>query len=242
MTITDKPRKILWGRSGNRCAICKQELVIDTTCSDDESVVGEECHIISGRPTGPRYDPTFPKEQIDSYENLILLCRVHHKMVDDQHETYTADFLRQTKANHENRVSEKLDDDLTRRSVRLRRIKENIPSCLLRITSGKQLLNLADDSYELSFDHDELDSQEEVELVGRFLQTVRDWGDLGPDLEPSDRVRIGFELTEYIRELEDVDFLVFGAREVQVLEAGVGGRSDWPVAIIHVLRKTNKSR
>ena len=108
--ITDKTRKILWGRSGNRCAISKHELVVDATAVDNESVIGEECHIISSRPNGPRYDPSYPQEKLNTYENLILLCRIHHKMVDDQCESYTVDVLRQMKVNHELWVSQKLMD------------------------------------------------------------------------------------------------------------------------------------
>ncbi len=99
--MSDKTRKVLWGRSGNRCAICKNELVIDATTQDNESVVADECHIVSSRPNGPRHDPSFPSEKIDSYDNLMLLCRTHHKMVDDQAATFTTDILRQMKANHE---------------------------------------------------------------------------------------------------------------------------------------------
>ncbi len=94
MPISDKTRKILWGRSGNRCAVCRLELVVDRTSADDESVVGEECHIISEKGRGPRNDPAFPADQIDKPENLILLCCVHHKMIDDQYETYTVELLK----------------------------------------------------------------------------------------------------------------------------------------------------
>ena len=101
MVISDKTRKMLWGRSGNRCAICKQELIVNATATDDESVIAEECHIVSSRPNGPRYDPSYPQEKLNTYDNLILLCRVHHKMLDDQYESYTVDILRRMKANHE---------------------------------------------------------------------------------------------------------------------------------------------
>lgn len=109
MAITDKTRKLLWGPSGSRCAFCRSELIMDATPQDDESVVGDECHIVSGKPNGPRYDPEFPVDQIDSYANLILLCRVHHKMIDDQSETFTEDILRQLKANHEKWVADALE-------------------------------------------------------------------------------------------------------------------------------------
>ncbi|MCP1311300.1 HNH endonuclease signature motif containing protein, partial [Paenibacillus tyrfis] len=101
MSISDKTRKILWGRSGNRCSICRLELIIDETDKDDSSIVGEECHIISGQCNGPRYDPGRSKDEIDSYENLILLCRIHHKMIDNQPETFTETIIKQIKINHE---------------------------------------------------------------------------------------------------------------------------------------------
>ena len=97
MTITDKTRKLLWGHSGNRCVICGQELTFSATSTDNVAIVGDECHIISGEANGPRYDASYAVGRIDSYENLILLCRVHHKMVDDQSNTYTAEVLRQKK-------------------------------------------------------------------------------------------------------------------------------------------------
>lgn len=99
MAISDKTRKVLWGRSGNRCAICKNELVIDATEQDDESVIAYECHIISSKPNGPRHDPSYPADKLDSYDNLILLCRTNHKMVDDQSTTFIANILRQIKSN-----------------------------------------------------------------------------------------------------------------------------------------------
>lgn len=76
---------------------------------DEESIVGEECHIISGKPNGPRHDPTFSPDEINSYPNLILLCRVHHKLLDDQENTFPADFFHVLKDNHERWVRESLD-------------------------------------------------------------------------------------------------------------------------------------
>lgn len=84
MPISDKTRKILWGRSGNRCAFCRTCLVAEKTELDRESVVGDECHIHSPSPNGPRHEPTLSVEDFDTIDNLLLLCRVHHKMVDDQ--------------------------------------------------------------------------------------------------------------------------------------------------------------
>lgn len=79
MAVSDRTRKILWARSGNRCAICRRPLVISKTAEDADSVVGEECHIVSALPKGPRYDPAAPQTLLDDVHNLLLLCSVHHK-------------------------------------------------------------------------------------------------------------------------------------------------------------------
>ncbi|MDY7031710.1 MAG: HNH endonuclease signature motif containing protein [Thermodesulfobacteriota bacterium] len=241
MAISDKTRKILWGRSGNRCAICKNELVIDATGQDDESVVAEECHIISAKQNGPRHDSSYPVEKLDSYDNLMLLCRTHHRMVDDQSESFTAGILRQMKSNHEVWVSQKLAENQKTQPVRIRRVKQNIPAFLSRLTTGKEVLDLVTNAMGYSFDHEELKSQEEVDLVGGFLQVVQDWGDLSADLESSDRVQTAYSLSESLKELEESGFFVFGGREVRLLEGGIQPEpSNWPIAILRVLRKDNQ--
>lgn len=241
MSISDKTRKVLWGRSGNRCAICKNELIIESTEQDDESVIADECHIISSKPNGPRHDPSYPVNKLDSYDNLMLLCRTHHKMVDDQSATFTTNILRQIKSNHEVWVSQKLAENKKPQPVRFRRIKQNIPAFLFRLTTRKEVLDLVTNAMAYSFDHEELKSQEEVDLVGGFLQVVQDWGNLSADLETSDRVQIAYNLTESLRELEESGFFVFGGREVRLLEGGIQPEpSNWPIAILKVLRKDNQ--
>ena len=47
MAITSKTRKELWAKSGNRCAICKKELVHQISQEDGSFIIGDECHIIS---------------------------------------------------------------------------------------------------------------------------------------------------------------------------------------------------
>ena len=81
---------------------------MDATTQGNESVIGEECHIISCQPNGPRNNPEFRIDKIDVYSNLILLCRIHHKIIDDHPEIYTAEFLFQLKAGHERWIKEAL--------------------------------------------------------------------------------------------------------------------------------------
>ena len=239
MAITDKTRKLIWGKSGNRCAMCRHVLCIDATLEDDESIIGDECHIISKKVNGPRFDLNYSDDKIDDYENLILLCRIHHKQIDDQCTTYTTEILKKIKENHEEWVSKQLDKEpIIYPEIRIKRIPENIPKYLQHITSGKEIFKIVDGAETFQFDNDELLSEEEVKIVGEFLDIVKDWGDLGPELAPSYRVDISYRLTSLIIKLDEIGFYVFGAREKQILIAN-GQKTDWSMGIVLVARKSD---
>ena len=83
----------------------------DETETDDPTLVGENCHIVAEKDDGPRANRAMPIEQRNSYGNLILLCRNHHKVVDAQEFEYTVERLHQMKAEHELWVRHQLEFD-----------------------------------------------------------------------------------------------------------------------------------
>lgn len=239
MPVTEKTRKVLWGRSGNRCAICRVALTVEPTALDVVSVVGEECHIVSGHAGGPRYELDFQTALLDEPDNLILLCRVHHKMVDDQGKTYTAGVLGRLKANHERWVTQSLEEPASLPPVRIRRIKASVPEHLVRLRTGAEIMRLNRGTFAASHENDELANEAEAELIGSFFQEVQDWGDLLDETEIGEHVRAEFRLSEAIKDLEQAGFWLFGAREVQQVEGGIGPPSPWPVLHLCVLREDN---
>lgn len=91
--------KRLFAVSGNRCAFpgCRAPLVDFAS----GKTVGEICHIKANRPGGPRYDSAQSEEERQSYENLIVLCPVHHSVIDADAKSYTVERLHEMKAEHE---------------------------------------------------------------------------------------------------------------------------------------------
>lgn len=122
---------------------------------------------------------------------------------------------------------------------KVRRIKQNIPSHLPRLTSGQQLLDVLGGACAFDFQYDEPLQETETELVSGFAQQVEDWGDISPELPAGQRVETAFTLGTLIKNLEEVGFWVFGYREIAVLEDGVEPPSDWSIAHIRVVRATN---
>jgi hypothetical protein len=121
MSITLKTHKLLWGFSGNKCAFkeCRNDLIADETETDDESIIGDEAHIVAKSEDGPRGKSTLSSEERDKYDNLILLCRKHHKIIDDQPKHYTVDKLNTIKKEHETWVRESLKPDKEKEKVDL---------------------------------------------------------------------------------------------------------------------------
>ncbi len=135
MAISDKTRKGLWGRSGNRCAICRQQLVLEKDQFDNQLNIGEECHIISRQPNGPRHQD-IKDFDYDSSDNLLLLCCNHHKQIDEQVESFPVESVRKIKATHELWVSENLKGDFEKGEEPILVSKSNI-EILIDLVSEK---------------------------------------------------------------------------------------------------------
>lgn len=225
MAITDKTRKKLWAKSGNRCAICKIELFQENDEDDGTVNVGEECHIISGKKTGPRHQPKLLA--YDSYDNLLLLCRNHHKEIDTLTETYPEELLRYMKANHENWVSEALRSTLDISN-------HKTPKFLKRIISGKELVEIISDTHAYRTDYDEQDDSSENEYIGSVLQVLTDYGDLFGmiPIEPAQRAKISTKLKSILDEMEGRGYALFADRKIEDITLDGKVQKDFGIAML----------
>lgn len=241
MAISDKSRKILWARSGNACAICRRVLIVNKTNADAESVIAEECHIVSPASNGPRYELNYPAEKINDIDNLILLCRVHHKMVDDQTEEYTIEKLRKFKVDHEKWVEQKIRENPAKpQPLVVKRFEKNIPKNLTRIFSGSELFDLASGMHAHSYEHEEDLTEDEISLIGGFCDELNDWVDIGPELSVTDQMQAKKRINDMFKELDAANFWVFVGIEIRKLTGGIlEVPEDWKIFIMSILRANN---
>ena len=73
--------------------------------------MGEICHIKAASANGPRYDPEQTPKERHGFNNLILLCAIHHKIIDDDPEAYTVERLAKLKEEHVARFSATSDEE-----------------------------------------------------------------------------------------------------------------------------------
>lgn len=104
MSIKPADAKALWARSGNRCAMCRNVL----TPEGGLTTLGQMCHIVAQSEDGPRGSAALPMRERDRYNNLILLCRNDHGIIDSDEAEWSVDNLQRLKQSHEYWVTEQL--------------------------------------------------------------------------------------------------------------------------------------
>lgn len=97
--------KRLFALSRNRCSFpeCHSPIV-----EESGTVTGVICHIKGRSEGGPRYDPKQTDKERHAFNNLILMCGRHSKLIDSEPNRFTVDWLREVKVTHESEGSIKL--------------------------------------------------------------------------------------------------------------------------------------
>jgi len=196
---------------------------------DVEAVVGDECHIIAAERSGPRGMHTNRDEKgIDCHSNLVIMCKVHHKQIDDQFHEFTVERLREIKRQHELWVAEKLEV----------KPKKREPIRLRRIESGGELFSCIEGSSAHVATHAEPTTAEEADLLGGILQDISDYGDLYNDLEPAQRVRSAFDMNQSLTSLHEAGFCIHAGKGIRTMQFGIAPvqKVDWQIFVVHVAR------
>jgi hypothetical protein len=91
--------KRLYALSANECAFpnCHNPLVDPAS----GTVTGRICHIKARSKDGPRYDPDQTEDERHAFENLVLMCPIHHDVIDADPDSFTVERLHQIKTTHE---------------------------------------------------------------------------------------------------------------------------------------------
>ena len=202
---------------------------MEKTSIDDASIIGDECHIISSKPNGPRSEKILHPDEYDKPDNLLMLCKVHHKLVDDQEKTYTVEYLTKIKLSHEKWVTENLSPE-----------NENGDSIVIltRIKTGKELMSINKSHLAYIFEYDEPKDEHEMKTISEFLQVIQDWGDIWDVIGSGEQVQAGFGLSKSIKILEGMGFKVFGNEQKRKIHFPTSDEK-WLVFIMVIARETN---
>lgn len=99
MRVSERTSKIVWGQCAARCCICKKDLLFAAN-EVVSSLIGEVAHIVGETRAAARGASPLSLPERNEAENLLLLCRDHHKIVDDDPATYPVNRLHEIKTDH----------------------------------------------------------------------------------------------------------------------------------------------
>ncbi len=231
MSISDKTRKILWARSGNRCAICKLNLV-----NENKTIVGNECHIISTKINGPR-NSIIKDFDYDSLDNLILLCSNCHKVIDTEIEYYTVGILKKIKEINENEIKTLIENQKPNELFP----QINGITLLPQINTGKELFNILDGSSMFKYNFEDTADKNEIEFIASTMQELADYVDyFGNECLPLHKLKSISNLNDLLIEIVRNNFILFGERTNKKWVFGDKSTTNLMTAVIHLLRKDNK--
>lgn len=102
--LNPKVRLLLMVEAGGRCEFdgCNEYLLEDWLTLTKGNF-SEAAHIVAFSPDGPRGNEARPAD-INEPDNLIVLCAIHHKLIDDDPGKHTKTALQEYKRQHERRI------------------------------------------------------------------------------------------------------------------------------------------
>lgn len=192
----------------------------------DHAIIGHECHIRAQSTGGPRFDPEMPRDQVDDYINLILLCANHHKLVDDQPARYSTEELLTLKEKHETWVRERLS---AKGGVSSDEAEE-----LGLILDGWTLLNMIGGALAFEFDHSQPRTRDETEVLAVFMDLLQDYGDVYGDLTAGQRLQAGQALHDELEAMSALGWVLIGGTVHRTIQIA-GQTAPWPVAVVRFI-------
>lgn len=102
---SQKTRTIVGVMSRDECAFpdCLEAIVKEKD-NGERYLAGDLCHIYGKEEGSARYDASRTAEEVNAEENVLFLCRNHHREVDADPERYPVPELKKWRAAHERRM------------------------------------------------------------------------------------------------------------------------------------------
>jgi hypothetical protein len=98
MGVNVTTQKLVWGIFAARCAMCRNKVVWESG-TGGRSLTGEIAHIVGAKLDAARGRAAISVDRDDA-ENLLLLCRDHHKIIDDNEDEYPPERLHQIRSEY----------------------------------------------------------------------------------------------------------------------------------------------
>lgn len=222
------------------CALCRRRLTGDADSAAMPGLVfGEEAHIVARRQDGPRGNDG-PREGLDEYQNLILLCADDHKRIDEQPEIFTVDVLRQKKAEHIEWAASKFreaPESEAPEPIRTLAAEGEASIPMVPMRSGRQIWELIEGAGLRYFRTVKgAATPEAAAAADELLDAAAGWSDISDtviDHGFSAVRRVHENLQELLDDVHHEKLVVYGRRVIRLMTGGYA--PDMPLPTVHLV-------
>lgn len=104
-----------------------------------------------------------------------------------------------------------------------------------RLTTGREIIDVVTGCHFSYSFNDEPDNDAEIDLIGGFLQELRDWCDIWDDIDIPGQMKATSRVSDMANELETSGWTVYGSR-MKGKKKIAGAESEWTWYAIAVIR------
>ena len=209
------------------------------------------CHKFCGNNMEIHHIRHHAKGGDDTFENAIPLCFDCHAEVGQYDPTHPKGTKKKKKEliSHrdnwykkvkEESVSEKKEKFLeSMRSIRVYITKDSEPQSLINVSTGKELFSYAENTCAIDFDYDEPDNEEVLDVLLHFSDELESVLDDYPYMGLAQKMSFAFQFTTYIKQLEEMQYMVFTERANRIIKGGALPADNFPVWIVRIFKNDN---
>jgi hypothetical protein len=201
------------------------------------TVIGQECHIVSRSPTGPRAGESPAGLEIDGYDNLVLLCPNCHVLVDARPDQFPRSELQRIKAEHEQTFARRSAPSKPLRMT----YEDRFADLKFRhVATGDMLAGLLGSTLSFNHGHPPDLSSRQREILGDFFGELAEWGDALDIGGPKGQFEAAERFHEFIEDLREHDLFVYAAARRMKVTGGLAAEpSEWRHAVVYAVHEVD---
>ena len=212
---------------GRRCCICHK------FCGNNMEIHHIHPHALGGD---------------DTFENAIPLCLDCHAEVgqyNPSHPKGTKFSEKELKEHRDNWYRKVKEERVTKNintsfePIRVYKTKDSEPIYLVNVSTGKELLSYANNACEIDFDYDEPENDETLDVLLSFSDAIESALDNYYYMGLAQKMSFAFQFTTYIKQLEEMQYMVFTERANRIIKGGALPADNFPVWIVRIFKNDN---
>ena len=184
----------------------------------------------------------------DTFENAIPLCFDCHAEVgqyDPKHPKGTKFSDKELIGHRDNWYQKVREESVSEKKGKLLEpikvyiTNDSEPTHLIKVSTGKELFVYAENASAIDYDYDEPEDERALDVLLKIADELESVLDDYPYMGLAQKMSFAFQFTTYIKQLEEMQYMVFTERANRIIKGRALPADDFPVWIVRIVKNDN---